>query len=310
VTAPREREATTVVALPSEREAPPADAGATPARRSRPGVRLLRGALAVLFWGAAQGAVAVPPAFVGAALGLLVGAGFLWWYVGRRDYPGERRRRATLRLRSPGPVLAWVAPVLVLAIGFAGASLVLAARVLPLPQSDTFEYFERMPFGWVPFTVLAVWLAPMMEEFLFRGWLQRNLERRLPAMRAVLLTALIFAVAHMDLFGLPSRFVVGAASGYLAYASGSIVPSVLLHAAYNGTLLLADHLPGTADDAALVRWARAPEVLVGAAALALASASGLVWALRRAGAQAAAHRAGRRDVGGAALPVPRGAARP
>lgn len=267
-------------APPAERPAEPQATRAGASRRSRGA--LARGGLAVLFWGLMQGLVAVPPAFVGAALGVLVGAGFLWWYVVRRDYPGEMSRRATLRLRPPGPVLAWVPAVLVCAIGFAAASLVLAARVLPLPKSDAFEYFERMRHGWVPFTVLAVGLAPMMEEFLFRGWMQRNLERRLPPARAILVTALVFAAAHFDLFGFSSRFVVGVAAGYLALLSRSIVPSTMLHAAYNGSLLLADELPGELSDRTLVQWASSPGVLLGAALLAVVSALALAWVLRRA----------------------------
>jgi membrane protease YdiL (CAAX protease family) len=268
-----------------------------PARRGRT-AGLVRGALAVLFWGLAQGVVLVPPAFVGSLLGLAVGAGFLWWYAGRRDYPGERARRATLRLRPPGPVLAWLPVVLAFAVCFAGATIVLAARVLPLPDSRAFEHFERMRLGWLPLAVLAVGLAPMMEEFLFRGWLQRNLERRMPGARAIVLTALTFAAAHLDLFGLPSRFVVGVASGYLAFASGSIVPSVLLHAAYNGTLLLIDLIPSASDEGALVRWAHTPRVLATAAVAAVAAAAGLVWSLRAAGARAFAARARRRARGG------------
>lgn len=258
-----------------------------PAVRGR-GAGLVRGGLALVFWGLVQAVAAVPPAWVGAALGGLVGLGFLWWYVGRRGYPGERRRRATLRLRPPGRVLAWVPAVLVFAVAFAGATIVLAARWLPLPSSDAFEYFDRMPYGWVPLAVLAVWLAPMFEEFLFRGWMQRNLERRMPPAHAIVVTGLVFAAVHFDLFGFPSRFAVGVASGYLAWLSGSIVPSVLLHASYNGALLLTDQLPGSTDEASLVRFAQTTRALVGAAALAAASGAGLVWALGRAAAHARA----------------------
>ena len=266
----------------------PHEAPTAPAERraGRAGGGLVRGGLALMFWGAAQGVALVPPAWVGAALALLVGLGFLWWYVVRRDYPGERRRRATLRLRAPGGVVAWVPAVLVCAVAFAGATLVLAARVLPLPSSDTFEYFDRMRYGWLPLAVLAVWLAPMMEEFLFRGWMQRTLERRMPAARAIVLTAAAFAAAHFDLFGLPSRFAVGVASGYLAWLSGSIVPSVLLHAAYNGTLLVADRLAGNVGDASLVDAAHTPRTLATAAAVALVSAAALAWSLQRAAARA------------------------
>jgi len=43
------------------------------------------------------------------------------------------------------------------------------------------------------------------EEFLFRGPIMTGMRRRLPMWPAIIVTALLFAAAHLDLYGLPIR---------------------------------------------------------------------------------------------------------
>jgi uncharacterized protein len=113
---------------------------------------------------------------------------------------------------------------------------------LELVQPEEFpewlrRYTER-PWGGVPLLLLIVGMAPLLEEFAFRGWMQRPLERRLGAGVAIGLTSIVFALMHLQPSGLPIRMIAGAILGYVVWITGSIWAGVLLHAVWNGGVIL------------------------------------------------------------------------
>jgi membrane protease YdiL (CAAX protease family) len=100
--------------------------------------------------------------------------------------------------------------------------------------------------------VSAVVVAPLTEEFFFRrvlqGWLEKHFADE--AGVAVALSAIAFAAAHagQGLAFLP-LFPLALVLGLLVERTGSIVPSVLLHALFNAVsvfLLLAQSAAGAA----------------------------------------------------------------
>ena len=216
-------------------------------------------------------------------LGLLWLAGvagfFLWCHAARGGW-GTARGRATGRVRPvparARPLLAALAPVM--SAGALSMWMLLgalgAATEGPLPRQIV-EYGER-PGGALVLVVLIVGLAPLIEELAFRGWMQRPLERALGPAPAIALTALLFAIAHLQPGGIPIRLAGGAALGYAVWATRSIWSGVALHVAWNaGVLLFGFFLP--AFDPAKGGWMLA----VGAAAAFLASAAALVVLGRR-----------------------------
>lgn len=84
-------------------------------------------------------------------------------------------------------------------------------------------------------------LAPLCEEFLFRGLILQNL-RRFGNLFAVLATSAIFGLIHANLMQTPFAFVVGIALALLAIETGSIWPGVALHALVNTISVLTDGL--------------------------------------------------------------------
>jgi uncharacterized protein len=87
--------------------------------------------------------------------------------------------------------------------------------------------------------LILVVLGPALEEVFFRGALTGPLRRRYGAGAVVATTAALFAIAHFE----PQKFLpiglFGLALGFLRVASGSLLPSVLLHATYNAIPFLA-----------------------------------------------------------------------
>jgi membrane protease YdiL (CAAX protease family) len=87
--------------------------------------------------------------------------------------------------------------------------------------------------------LVAVGLAPAFgEELLFRGLFFRWLAVRLPGPAAVLGSAAVFGLAHLDLVQGPAAFLLGAYLAALVWRGGSLLPAILCHAANNTIAVL------------------------------------------------------------------------
>lgn len=82
-------------------------------------------------------------------------------------------------------------------------------------------------------------LAPVCEEFLFRGFILQNL-RRFGSAFAVFVSAILFAMVHGNLLQMPLAFLVGIALGVLMIEFGSIWVTVLMHCAVNTLSVVID----------------------------------------------------------------------
>ncbi|WP_259671177.1 CPBP family intramembrane glutamic endopeptidase [Rhizobium sp. NZLR1b] len=75
--------------------------------------------------------------------------------------------------------------------------------------------------------------TPFGEEVLFRGVVANGLNRYGP-FAGVVLSSIIFGLAHGLSVILPIAIMVGVLSASLFRATGSVWPSVVLHCVYNG----------------------------------------------------------------------------
>lgn len=155
--------------------------------------------------------------------------------------PRPRRRWALLRLRplarSTVPWTVTAVPVLLLATWALGE---VYTRLVPVPPEvlDPFAGMTDTPLGRLSLAVLAVGIAPVLEEFFFRGLIQRTLERRWGAAAGVGGAAALFAVVHFLPWVLPLHLFLGLAFGFAVYATRSIWAGVVLHAANNAAAML------------------------------------------------------------------------
>ena len=96
--------------------------------------------------------------------------------------------------------------------------------------------------------ITVVILAPLGEEILFRGFLQKLLEESWQDItRAVLITSLFFAFIHMNPVWVIQIYFLGVVLGYLAWRTGSILTSLILHSLNNGTALILTNYSGTIE---------------------------------------------------------------
>lgn len=92
--------------------------------------------------------------------------------------------------------------------------------------------------------LLVVALVPAVcEEVFFRGALQQVLHDCLKNGHvAIIVTALIFSLAHGDLYGFLPRFFMGLLLGYLFWQSGSLVVNICAHFFNNAMIVLMYYL--------------------------------------------------------------------
>ena len=82
--------------------------------------------------------------------------------------------------------------------------------------------------------ITTVVLAPVFEELVFRGVLLPVLVSKVGKISGVLLSALIFALAHLSVGELPPLFVLGIGLGLMRLSSGRLFPCALMHSLWNG----------------------------------------------------------------------------
>lgn len=167
-------------------------------------------------------------------------------------------------------------PLTLAAIGFTAVVSAISDAVqslVPIPKwiEPLTKLYESAPGAAAISTVL---IAPVVEEFLFRGYVLSGLIKRYAPLSAVALSALGFAVAHMNPWQFVPTYLMGLMLGWVRLRSGSLLPCLWLHLAFNGFVTGAFFLglPGFGDKEH-VHWA------LSAAGLGL-TAFGLHWARR------------------------------
>lgn len=148
--------------------------------------------------------------------------------------------RRYLALRAPrrrdvGQGIALLAVVL-LATGWLA---VLTGQQTPGFMADTFTTARAA--GLVPLLFFSfVFLAPLQEELLFRGFFYRGFAPTFGVWPTILITAGVWALSHAQYqwFFVGEIFALGLVFGWLRARSGSTILTTALHACVNGMALL------------------------------------------------------------------------
>jgi hypothetical protein len=95
------------------------------------------------------------------------------------------------------------------------------------------------------FFFTAAIAAPLFEEFLFRGFLLPSLTRYLSVWWAILLSAFLFAVAHLSLSEILPLMTLGIILGIVYTRSRNLLAPMLLHSLWNSGTLLSLYILGS-----------------------------------------------------------------
>jgi len=99
------------------------------------------------------------------------------------------------------------------------------------------KVFESDYGWWGAFFKVAV-VAPVVEELIFRGLILHGLRRNYNAFTAVVISALLFALFHLNPWQFPATFVLGLLLGWIMIRTRSILLAIIGHAINNLLVLL------------------------------------------------------------------------
>lgn len=119
---------------------------------------------------------------------------------------------------------------------------------ITMPETYT-EMFKGIMSNRWGFITIGI-IAPIAEEFVFRGAILRVLSKALGKRQwtAIVLSAALFAVVHGNMAQGISAFLCGLLLGWMYVRTGSIVPGVVYHWVNNSTAVLMYRImPQSAD---------------------------------------------------------------
>jgi len=101
------------------------------------------------------------------------------------------------------------------------------------------DLFDNATGPWLPVMILVVVVgAPLVEELVYRGFIQPGLNDRFGGKVSVLIASIWFAGVHLQLVELPGLFAFALVLGYCFYRTKRLGLSIVAHVAFNATGVL------------------------------------------------------------------------
>ena len=90
-------------------------------------------------------------------------------------------------------------------------------------------------FGIILSFIVAVIVAPISEEIIFRGFIQQAFLSKCKPFIAIPIASAIFAISHFQFQVIIPLFTIGIVIGTLSYSQKSIIPGIILHMINNAS---------------------------------------------------------------------------
>ncbi|MDX2015638.1 MAG: type II CAAX endopeptidase family protein [Myxococcaceae bacterium] len=181
------------------------------------------------------------------------------------------------RLRWSDEPPRWVlVPLLLVGTLCIGPLTVGVLDVAGFPKSGMLELFSKASqqslVSFAGLVLVGAVMPGVLEELLFRGYVQTRFVERWGTVKGIVFTAALFGLWHMDVRQGLFAFGVGCFLGWGAHRAGSVVPGAMAHLLNNLISFgLSRAFAGEEDTASAL-----PAVIVGAAVV----LAGAVWSLR------------------------------
>lgn len=117
----------------------------------------------------------------------------------------------------------------------------LVVYYFPPPQYLNTLFFNLFSGGLVSFIAAGV-IGPFLEEVLFRGLILRGFLARYNTKRAIVLSSLLFAVFHLNIYQLLPAFILGIFLSWVFIKLNSLWPCIFFHAFYNSIFVVTSTL--------------------------------------------------------------------
>ena len=134
------------------------------------------------------------------------------------------------------------------------------------------------PF-WSTFLLAAIF-APIFEEWLCRGMVLRGLLTKMKPGWAIVVSALFFALIHMNPWQALNAFIIGVIMGYVYYKTGSLWLTMLIHFVNNGSSVVLSQFTSLEETSYWIELMdRSTYVVV--YVLGVAALAACIWAFKR-----------------------------
>jgi hypothetical protein len=188
-----------------------------------------------------------PAVFLGQVLPPLVGLLFVAKF-GRAGFEAVGVRRGSTRSGVLHGLAAFLTILPVCFVGLVASMEVMAILRAPVTTHPLLETVQETHEAWViPVAVFqAGVLAPVAEEFMYRGVLMMTLLKQMGILGALIVSSALFAIVHLptEPQAVLPLFFLGLALGYVAYRTRSLVAPIVTHAIFNTLMVLGTSLGG------------------------------------------------------------------
>lgn len=107
-------------------------------------------------------------------------------------------------------------------------------------QEAHLPLFGTSIVGALILAIIAVFIAPILEELLFRGYVLSTLNKYYSSTIAIIISAAIFAGIHIEFQVFIPLFILGILLGYLRNSTGNIYYSITFHMLNNSLAFIAE----------------------------------------------------------------------
>ena len=113
----------------------------------------------------------------------------------------------------------------IISCGYIVSTLAAHMKFIPNIMEQTFEILQS---GWAGILAIAI-VGPILEELLFRGAITKALLQQYKPTQAILISAAIFGVFHINPAQILPAFLIGLLFAWIYYKTASLIPCILMH---------------------------------------------------------------------------------
>lgn len=178
------------------------------------------------------------------AASIVCGVVFVVWYYGALYMGTKEERKANFHHFIGRQNILWF---LILGVGcqfFTSGIMAFLQSYFPKTFEQYSQVLELLTSGKLELVILfAVVIAPIVEEFIFRGVIMHLIGRRNAPLITILIQAILFGIYHGNVVQGIYGAILGALLGYAMVMYRSIAAPILLHMIINASSFLVSMFP-------------------------------------------------------------------
>lgn len=162
----------------------------------------------------------------------------------------------------------------ILTAGFAVSALMGLLDWIPNIMEQSFDILQS---GWGGILAISI-IGPVLEELLFRGAITKALLQQYSPAKAILISAFLFGVFHINPAQILPAFLIGILFAWTYYKTASLIPCILMHILNNSLSVFLSTKYPEAENMSDLMDTTSYLIAIFVAVLILA---GVIWAMRR-----------------------------